>query len=70
MLLYTKVEITYKNSKELVTQIVSIPTVTGDLWEDVARFLDWKEDMKKPCDPLWYLSMKNIKTIKRITDEV
>ena len=53
-----------------MTQIVSIPTVTGDLWEDVARFLDWKEDMKKPCDPLWYLSMKNIKTIKRITDEV
>lgn len=65
-----KIEITYQDGKELITQIVGIPVVSGDLWEDVARFFGWKEDMKKPCDPMWYISQKNIKRIKRITDDI
>ena len=63
-------EITYQDGKKLLTQTVLIPVVSGDLWEDTARFFGWKKDMKKPCDPMWYLSQKNIKRIKRIIDEV
>ena len=62
------VEITYQDGKELATQTAPIPTVTDDLWEDVARFFGWKENMKKPCDPMWYISQKNIKRIKRIKE--
>lgn len=62
------VEITYQCGKELETQKAPIPTMSDDLWEDVARFFGWKENMKKPCDPMWYLSQKNIKRIKRIKE--
>ena len=70
MILDTKLIITRKTGREITEHRLLIPTLSGDIYEDTARFLGWSEDLKKPCDPLWYLSMKNIKTIKRITDDI
>ena len=62
------IEITYQDGKELLTKTIFVPVVSGELWEDVARFFGWKENMKKPCDPMWYISQKNIKRIKRVKE--
>lgn len=44
---------------------------TGDLFENVARALGWRnyhEDDKRHVDPLWFISQHSITKIERLRD--